>query len=98
MSKIAPQLLGYTRSSKPVFAPTRSQPANFAFVFLYVTMLFVSGAPRGDHIDASILYRELSERTADKKLAWRYARWGGVHWDIGGRWNQDESRFGGTRT
>jgi hypothetical protein len=98
MSKTEPQLLGYTRSSKPIFAPTRGAPDTNNIVTYKKTRAKFAGWERGDHIDASILYRELSERTADKKLAWRYARWGGVHWDIGGRWNQDESRFGGTRT
>jgi hypothetical protein len=95
--KNAGLVLGYTRTGKPVFAPTRGAPdTNNVDVFLRTKSKFV-GWTRGDHMDASNLLMErgeklaASEDTGDRKRGRWHTNWSSVHWDIGGRWTSPEA-------
>jgi hypothetical protein len=95
--KAAANVVGTTRSGKPILVPSRGAPdTNNVDTFRKTKARFADWS-RGDHMDASVLYQELSERELDNKLRHRYRGWSAVHWDIGGRWTYDQARFEGTR-
>jgi hypothetical protein len=95
--KAAANVVGTTRSGKPILVPSRGAPdTNNVDTFRKTKARFADWS-RGDHMDASALYQELAERELDSKLRRRYQGWGAVHWDIGGRWTSDQERFEGTR-
>lgn len=78
MAKAAPKILGYTRSGKPVLAPTTKAPNTDDIVVFHKTRAKFPGWTKADHMDASDI------------LARAGSRWSSIHWDIGGRWTSPE--------
>lgn len=85
-------LLGYTRTGKPVFEPTRGAPDTNAITAFHRTKAKFPGWSKADHMDAEQLLLERGEQltrsgsAADRTRGSRCTRWASVHWDIGGRW------------
>lgn len=81
-SQHAVNILGYTRSGKPVAAPSRSAPNTNDIVVFHRTKAKFADWTKADHMDASdILARSDAPHAT---------RWSSVHWDIGGRWTSPE--------
>lgn len=72
--KKSTMVLGYTRSGHPVLLPTRQTPDMDQFV---------SWTP-GDHVDASRILMEHSEREDEPIGPW-CVHWAGMHWALGKR-------------
>jgi hypothetical protein len=89
-------LLGYTRTGKPIFEPTRGAPKTNDVAVFRRTKAKFPGWTRGDHMDAEQLLLERgeqlarSESAADRKRGRQCTNWSSVHWDIGGRWTSSE--------
>lgn len=67
-------ILGYTRNGHTVLLPTRQTPDMARFV----------SWSSGDHVDASRILMEHSERESDPVGPW-CAHWAGMHWALGKR-------------
>ena len=66
-------ILGYTRTGHAVIRPTRQNP----------DMDQCANWTPGDHLDASRILMEHSEREDDPKLGPWCTHWAGAHWALG---------------
>jgi hypothetical protein len=69
MSKKSTMVLGYTRTGREVFRPTRRSPASGEFI----------NWTCDDHIDAARILREHGEREQDPKISDWCRRWARTH-------------------
>ena len=89
-------LLGYTRTGKPVFEPTRGAPDTNNIDVFHRTKAKFQGWTKADHMDASSLLIDRGEQLSrsadatDRKRGRQCTNWSSVHWDIGGRWTASE--------
>ena len=73
MSKKSEMILGYTRTGIEVFLPTRST----------FDVGKCAGWSRGDHVDASHILAEHSDRERDSEVGSWCKRWAKAHREIG---------------
>lgn len=69
MSKKSPMILGYTRTGREVFLPTHSSPMQGE----------LNDWSHGDHVDASHILREHSEREQDPLVSSWCKHWSRTH-------------------
>jgi hypothetical protein len=72
-------VLGYTRTGKTVQRPSHDAPDDSA------VQATVPDWGRGDHVDASRIFAEHSDRETDREIAAWCVGWAAAHRHLGGR-------------